>query len=287
MAGGSKEIRAKIKSVTNTKKITKAMEMVAASKMRKAQARMEATQPYVEKVKRVISHVAAAHPEYKHPYTQPRENVKRVGMIVVSSDRGLCGGLNTNLFRKILPKMKAWQEAGVEVELALVGGKAKTFFRSYGGNVVASVSDLGDTPHIEDLVGSVKVVLDKYDAGEVDEVYIASNVFVNTMSQDPTVTQLVPLQAEEKTDDSHWDYLYEPDATTALDLLMRRYVEATVFGAVVENAACEQGARMIAMKNATDNAGEMINELKLSYNKARQAAITAEISEIVAGTAAV
>ncbi|QKI90209.1 F0F1 ATP synthase subunit gamma [Thiomicrorhabdus xiamenensis] len=287
MAGGSKEIRAKIGSVTNTKKITKAMEMVAASKMRRAQARMEATQPYVEKVKRVISHVAAAHPEYKHPYTQTRDNVKRVGLIVVSSDRGLCGGLNSNLFRKILPKMKAWQEAGVEVELALVGNKAKTFFRSYGGNVVASVSDLGDTPHIEDLVGTVKIVLDKFDAGEIDEVYVASNVFVNTMSQDPTVTQLVPLQAEDKHDNSRWDYLYEPDAKTALDLLMRRYVEATVFGSVVENAACEQGARMIAMKNATDNAGEMINELKLSYNKARQAAITAEISEIVAGTAAV
>jgi len=287
MAGGSKEIRAKIKSVTNTKKITKAMEMVAASKMRKAQQRMEATKPYVEKVKRVISHVASAHPEYKHPYTQPRESVKRVGVVIISSDRGLCGGLNTNLFRKVLPMMKTWQEAGVEVELALVGNKAKGFFRSYGGNVIASVSDLGDTPHIEDLVGSIKVVLDKYDAGEIDEVYVASNVFVNTMSQDPTVTKLVPLQADEKTDATHWDYLYEPDAPTALDLLMRRYVEATVFGSVVENAACEQGARMIAMKNATDNAGEMINELKLSYNKARQAAITAEISEIVAGTAAV
>ncbi|BBP47099.1 ATP synthase gamma chain [Thiosulfatimonas sediminis] len=287
MAGGSKEIRAKIGSVTNTKKITKAMEMVAASKMRKAQARMEATQPYVEKVKRVISHVAAAHPEYKHPYTQTRETVKRVGLVVISSDRGLCGGLNSNLFRKILPKMKAWQEAGVQVELALVGNKAKTFFRSYGGNVVASVSDLGDTPHIEDLVGTVKVVLDKFDAGDLDEVHIASNNFVNTMSQDPTVSQLVPLQAEEKQDASRWDYLYEPDAKTALDLLMRRYVEATVFGAVVENAACEQGARMVAMKSATDNAGEMIKELKLSYNKARQAAITAEISEIVAGTAAV
>lgn len=287
MAGGSKEIRAKIKSVTNTKKITKAMEMVAASKMRKAQARMEATQPYVEKVKRVIAHVANAHPEYKHPYTQVRENVKRVAVIVISSDRGLCGGLNSNLFRKVLPKMKAWQEAGVEVELALVGNKAKGFFRSYGGNVAASVSDLGDTPHLEDLVGTVKVVLDKFDAGEIDEVHVASNVFVNTMSQNPTVSQLVPLQAEEKQDESRWDYLYEPDAHTALDLLMRRYVEATVFGAVVENAACEQGARMIAMKNATDNAGEMINDLKLSYNKARQAAITAEISEIVAGTAAV
>lgn len=287
MAGGSKEIRAKIKSVTNTKKITKAMEMVAASKMRKAQARMQATLPYVEKVKRVIDHVSAAHPEYKHPYTQVRETVKRVALVVVSSDRGLCGGLNSNLFRKTLPMLKAWKEQGVEVELALVGNKAKTFFRSYGGNVVATVSDLGDTPHLEDLVGTIKVVLDKFDAGEVDEVYLASNEFVNTMSQNPAVTQLVPLQAEDNSSEAHWDYLYEPDAKTALETLMRRYVEATVFGAVVENAACEQGARMIAMKNATDNAGEMINELKLSYNKARQAAITAEISEIVAGTAAV
>jgi F-type H+-transporting ATPase subunit gamma len=287
MAGGSKEIRAKIKSVTNTKKITKAMEMVAASKMRKAQARMEATKPYVDKVKRVITHVAGAHPEYKHPYTQERETVKRVGLVVISSDRGLCGGLNSNLFRAILPKLKAWNEQGVEVELALVGNKAQTFFRSYGGNVVATVSDLGDTPHIEDLVGTIKVVLDKFDEGDIDEVYLASNTFVNTMTQQPTVQQIVPLQAEEKTDDSRWDYLYEPDANTALDLLMRRYIEATVFGAVVENASCEQSARMIAMKNATDNAGEMISDLKLSYNKARQAAITAEISEIVAGSAAV
>ena len=286
MAGGSKEIRAKIKSVTNTKKITKAMEMVAASKMRKAQARMEATKPYVEKVKRVIGHVAGAHPEYKHPYTQVSDQVKRVALIVVSSDRGLCGGLNSNLFRKAMPQLKAWQEQGVEVELALVGNKAKTFFRSYGGNVVATVADLGDTPHIEDLIGTIKVVLDKFDAGEIDEVHLASNEFVNTMSQNPNIQKLVPLEAE-ANDETHWDYLYEPDAKTALDLLMRRYVEATVFGSVVENAACEQGARMIAMKNATDNAGEMIKELKLSYNKARQAAITAEISEIVAGTAAV
>ena len=287
MAGGSKEIRAKISSVTNTKKITKAMEMVAASKMRKAQARMEATKPYVEKVKRVIGHVSGAHPEYKHPYTQVRSSVKRIGLMVISSDRGLCGGLNSNLFRAILPKLKAWQEQGVEVELALVGNKAQTFFRSYGGNVVATVSDLGDTPHIEDLVGTIKVVLDKFDEGDIDEVYLASNEFVNTMTQKPTVQQLVPLQADENTGETHWDYLYEPDAPTALDLLMRRYVEATVYGAVVENASCEQGARMVAMKSATDNAGDMIKDLKLSYNKARQAAITAEISEIVAGSAAV
>ena len=287
MAGDSKEIRAKISTVKNTKKITKAMEMVAASKMRKAQARMEATKPYVDKVKRVISHVAGAHPEYKHPYTQARDSVKRVGLIMISSDRGLCGGLNSNLFRKALPQLKAWQDQGVEVELALVGKKAQSFFRSYGGNIVATVSDLGDSPHIEDLIGIIKVVLDKFESGEIDEVYLISNEFVNTMTQKPVIQKLVPLVASEKTDSSHWDYLYEPDAKTALDLLMRRYIEGTVFGAIVENASCEQGARMVAMKSATDNAGEMINDLKLSYNKARQAAITAEISEIVAGTAAV
>lgn len=287
MAGGSKEIRSKITSVTNTKKITKAMEMVAASKMRKAQARMYATRPYVEKVKRVIDHVSSAHPEYKHPYTQVRDNVKRVAMIVVSSDRGLCGGLNSNLFRKALPLFKKWQEQNVEVQLALVGNKAQAFFRSYGGNVVATVSDLGDAPHIDDLVGTIKVVLDRFESGEVDEVYLASNGFVNTMTQAPTIKQLVPLESEATKNDTHWDYLYEPDAKSALNLLMRRYVESTVYGSVVENAACEQGARMVAMKNATDNAGDMINELKLSYNKARQAAITAELSEIVAGSSAV
>jgi F-type H+-transporting ATPase subunit gamma len=287
MAVGSKEIKAKISSVTNTKKITKAMEMVAASKMRKAQARMEATLPYVEKVKRVIGHVAGAHPEYKHPYTQTRDTVKRVGLIVISSDRGLCGGLNSNLFRKALPELKTWQEQGVEVELALVGNKAQTFFRSFGGNVVAAVADLGDAPHIEDLVGTIKVVLDKYDAGEIDEVYLASNKFVNTATQAPTVAKLVPLESEDSTEATHWDYLYEPDAKTALDLLMRRYIESSVFGSVVENVACEQGARMVAMKNAADNAGEMIDDLKLAYNKARQAAITAELSEIVSGSSAV
>lgn len=287
MAGGSKEIRAKISSVTNTKKITKAMEMVAGSKMRKAQARMEATKPYVEKVKRVISHVAKAHPEYKHPYTQESDSVKKVALLVISSDRGLCGGLNSNLFRKILPVLKEWEEAGVEVELALVGNKAQAFFRSYGGNVVAAVSDLGDSPHIEDLVGTVKVVLDKFDDGDIDEVYLASNVFVNAMTQDPTVSKLVPLESKDSTEASHWDYLYEPDAKTALDLLMRRYIESSVFGSMVENISCEQSARMIAMKNATDNAGEMIDDLKLAYNKARQAAITAELSEIVSGSAAV
>ncbi len=287
MAGGSKEIRAKISSITNTKKITKAMEMVAASKMRKAQARMEATKPYVEKMKRVISHVSASHSEYKHPYTEERETVKRIGLIVISSDRGLCGGLNSNLFRKAMPQIKAWQDEGVEVDLALVGNKAQSFFRSNGGNVVATISDLGDSPHIEDLIGMIKVVLDKFDSGEIDEVYLLSNEFVNTMTQNPVIQKLVPLAESDQTENTYWDYLYEPDAKTVLDLLMRRYIEATVFGAIVENVSCEQGARMVAMKSATDNAGDMIDDLKLSYNKARQAAITAEISEIVAGTAAV
>ena len=287
MAGGSKEIRAKISSITNTKKITKAMEMVAASKMRKAQARMEATKPYVEKMKRVISHVAGSHPEYKHPYTQTRDTVKRVGLIVISSDRGLCGGLNSNLFRKALPQVKTWQDQGIEVEFALVGNKAQTFFRSYGGNIVATISDLGDSPHIEDLTGMIKVVLDRFDSGEIDEVYLIANEFVNTMTQNPVIQKLVPLAEPDQTENTYWDYLYEPDAKTVLDLLMRRYIEATVYGTVVENASCEQGARMVAMKSATDNAGDMIDDLKLSYNKARQAAITAEISEIVAGTAAV
>jgi len=287
MAGGSKEIRAKIGSVTNTQKITKAMEMVAASKMRKAQARVEATKPYVEKVKRVIKHVAAAHPEYKHPYTQARETVKRIGLILISSDRGLCGGLNSNLFRKSLPMLKEWQAQNIDVELALVGGKAQTFFRSNGGNVVATVSDLGDTPHIEDLIGTVKVILDRFEAGEIDEVYIGANEFVNAMVQKPVIQKIIPLEAEATTETTHWDYLYEPDAKTALDLLMRRYAESMVFGSVVENVACEQSARMIAMRNATDNAGEMIKDLKLSYNKARQAAITQELAEIVSGSSAV
>ncbi len=289
MAGGSKEIRAKIGSIKNTQKITKAMEMVAASKMRKAQARMEATRPYVEKLQRVIKHVAGAHPEYKHPYTQAREKVKTVGVIVISSDRGLCGGLNSNLFRKLLKDIKVWQEQGVEIELALIGKKAQTFFKHFGGNVVATVSDLGDAPLVQDLVGTIKVMLDKFDQGAVDEVYLASNEFVNTMAQNPTVNQLIPLpkEAVEAEKQGHWDYLYEPDAKEALDLLMQRYIEGMVFGAVVENAACEQGARMMAMRNASDNAGEMIRELTLAYNKARQAAITQELSEIVAGASAV
>jgi F-type H+-transporting ATPase subunit gamma len=286
MAGGSKEIRTQIASVKNTQKITKAMEMVAASKMRKAQARMTATRPYVEKVKRVIGHVAGAHHEYKHPFTLERP-VKRVGLIVVSSDRGLCGGLNTNLFRKTLKQLKVWKEQNVEVELALIGKKALAFFKHFGGNVVASKADLNDTPHISDLVGTIKVMLDRFENGDIDAVHIASNQFLSAMSQNVAIEQLVPLVIEEDKNATHWDYLYEPDAKEALDTLMVRYVESSVFGAVVENVACEQSARMVAMKSASDNAGKMIKELQLAYNKARQAAITQELSEIVAGASAV
>ncbi len=294
MAGG-KEIRAKISSVTNTQKITKAMEMVAASKMRKTKLRMDETLPYVEKVKRVVNNIANSNPEYKHPYTQVREDVKRIAVIMVSSDRGLCGGLNSNLFRKYLPLLKVWNEQGVEVELALVGRKAQAFFRSYGGNVVATVSGLGDVPHIEDLAGVIKVVLDKFGAGEVDEVYLGANKFVNVMTQNPVIEKIIPIisegSARNSDDDSTFkprgNYIYEPSAKETLALLMTRYIESMVFGAVVENASCEQSARMMAMKNATDNAGDMIKDLKLSYNKARQAAITAELSEIVSGSSAV
>lgn len=287
MASGSKEIRTQIASVKNTQKITKAMEMVAASKMRKAQARMLETRPYVEKVKRVISHVSCAHHEYKHSFTLERP-VKTVGLIVVSSDRGLCGGLNTNLFRRILTKMEAWQKEKVDVQIAVIGRKAHTFFRHYGGNIVASKSDVGDIPRVNDFVGTVKVMLDKFENSELDAVYIASNEFVTAMTQDPTIEQLVPItQMDDCKDAKYWDYLYEPDAKEALDTLMVRYVESTVFGAVVENVACEQSARMVAMKSASDNAGEMIDDLNLAYNKARQAAITQELSEIIAGASAV
>ncbi|WP_294949894.1 F0F1 ATP synthase subunit gamma [Sulfurivirga sp.] len=288
MAGASKEIRGKINSIKNTQKITKAMEMVAAAKMRRAQTRMEATRPYVDKLKRVLGHVASAHPEYKHPYTQASEE-KKIGLLVISSDRGLCGGLNNNLFRRCIRQIKAWQEGGAEVKLALIGRKAETFFKHVGGDVVASAVDLGDAPHLEDLLGSIRVMLDMLDKGELDALYIASNEFVNTMTQKPKIEQLVPAQPAEATEKKpvYWDYIYEPDAKTALDTLMKRYIEGLVYGAVVENAACEQSARMIAMKNATDNAGKIIKELQLAYNKARQAAITQEISEIVSGAAAI
>jgi len=287
---GAKEIRTQIGSIKNTQKITRAMEMVAAAKMRKAQDRMLASRPYAEKMRQVIGHLALAHPEQKHPFMERRE-VKSVGYIIVSSDRGLCGGLNNNLFRSLVKEVKVLQEQGKGVKYCLIGNKAVAFFSRVGGEVLAQAAHLGDAPHIEDLVGTVKVMLDAYTDGEVDEVRIAYNRFVNTMTQDPTVEQLVPLpEADEEERDKlkhHWDYIYEPDAREVLEDLLGRYVESLVYQAVVENGACEQSARMVAMKAASDNAGSLIDELELVYNKARQAAITQEISEIVSGAAAV
>ena len=287
---GAKEIRTQIGSIKNTQKITRAMEMVAAAKMRKAQDRMLASRPYAEKMRQVIGHLALAHPEQKHPFMERRE-VKSVGYIIVSSDRGLCGGLNNNLFRSLVKEVKVLQEQGRGVKYCLVGNKAVAFFSRVGGKVLAQATHLGDAPHIEDLVGTVKVMLDAYTDGEVDEVRIAYNRFVNTMTQDPTVEQLVPLpEADEEERNKlkhHWDYIYEPDAREVLEDLLGRYVESLVYQAVVENGACEQSARMVAMKAASDNAGSLIDELELVYNKARQAAITQEISEIVSGAAAV
>ena len=285
---GAKEIRTQIASIKNTQKITKAMEMVAASKMRRAQDRMASSRPYAERMQQVIAHLSHAHPEYKHPYTLDRE-VKRAGYIVVSSDRGLCGGLNNNLFRKLTQEIRAHRTAGVEVDFCTIGTKALNFFKRFGGNVLAQVTHLGDSPHLEELIGTVKVMLDAYADGKIDRLYIAYNTFVNTMTQAPTVTQLVPITAEQPDEKlgHHWDYIYEPDSREVLDGLLVRYVESLVYQSVVENAACEQSARMVAMKAASDNAGELINELQLIYNKARQAAITQEISEIVSGAAAV
>ncbi len=283
-----KEIRTKIKSIQNTQKITRAMEMVAASKMRKAQERMQASRPYAEKIRAVIGHLSQAHPEYRHPYLQEKESVKRVGLIVVSSDRGLCGGLNTNLFKATVKSIKQWREKGVEVDLCLIGQKGISFLKRLG-NVSASVGQLGDAPGIEDLIGSVKVMLDAFDNGEIDRIDVVYNKFVNTMTQDPCIDQLLPVQADEVDDElkHHWDYLYEPEAKDVLTDLLVRYVESQVYQGVVENIACEQAARMVAMKAASDNAGDLINDLQLVYNKARQAAITQEISEIVSGAAAV
>ncbi|WP_145008226.1 F0F1 ATP synthase subunit gamma [Pseudomonas oryzihabitans] len=285
---GAKEIRGKIASIKSTQKITSAMEKVAVSKMRKAQARMAASKPYAERIRAVIGHLANANPEYRHAFMVERE-VKRVGYIVVSSDRGLAGGLNTNLFKALVRDMSDQRGRGVEIDLAVIGAKGASFFRSFGGNVVAAISHLGEAPAIGDLIGSIKVMLDAYLDGRIDRLYVVSNVFVNTMTQKPTIQQLVPLVPTEggELQGKHWDYLYEPDAKTLLDGLLVRYVESQVYQAVVENAASEQAARMIAMKNATDNAGDLIKELQLVYNKARQAAITQEISEIVGGAAAV
>lgn len=285
---GAKEIRTKISSIKSTQKITSAMEMVAASKMRRAQERMEASRPYAEKMREVIGHVALANPEYRHPFMQVRDT-KKIGYIIVSSDRGLCGGLNTNLFRKLLKDIVVEREAGNEISYCLVGTKALGFFRRVGGNVRAQVTHLGDAPHVDSLIGPIKVMLDAYMNGEVDEIRLAYNEFVNTMTQQPTVSQLVPLAegADAAELKQHWDYIYEPDAHDVLDNLLVRYIESVAYQAVVENGACEMSARMVAMKSATDNAGELIDELQLVYNKARQAAITQEISEIVSGAAAV
>ena len=285
---GAKEIRTQIKSIQNTQKITKAMEMVAASKMRKAQDRMSASRPYAEKMRTVVAHMGRAHPEYKHPYLIERE-AKRVGLIIISSDRGLCGGLNINLFKKAVRSMAEWKGQNLEIDLAVIGGKAMGFFKRLGGNVVSENSQLGDSPGIETLIGSVKVMLDAYDEGKIDRLYLANNQFVNTMTQSPQVDQLLPVIGDENDEElkHHWDYIYEPDARSVMDQLLMRYVESLVYQGVVENIACEMAARMVAMKAASDNAGELIDGLQLVYNKARQAAITQELSEIVAGAAAV
>lgn len=284
---GAKEIRTKIKSIKNTQKITKAMEMVAASKMRKAQDRMLASRPYAEKMRSVVAHMAMAHPEYKHPYLLARE-ARRVGLIVVSTDRGLCGGLNVNMFKTVIGHMKEWKQQGYEIDVVAFGAKASQFFKRVGGRVVAQATHLGDAPAINDLIGSVKVMLDAYDEGRIDRLYLGYTDFVNTMTQTPRVDQLLPIVPDEDERlKHHWDYLYEPDAKPVMTALLTRYIESLVYQGVVENIACEQAARMVAMKAATDNAGNLINELQLVYNKARQAAITQEISEIVGGAAAV
>jgi len=282
-----KEIRNQIKSVRNTQKITRAMEMVAASKMRKAQDRMRTARPYAEKIRGVIGHLHYAHPEYRHPYLDVRE-VKRAGIIVVTSDRGLCGGLNTNVLKTTIKLMREWRDQHIEIDLCTVGSKGFGFMKRVGGNVVSHTSHLGDAPRVEELIGVVKVMLDAYAAGTLDRVLLVYNNFINTMSQQPVVEQLLPLQGGENVKLEHyWDYIYEPDAKEVLDDLLTRYIETQVYHGVVENIACEQSARMVAMKSASDNAGKLIDDLKLRYNKARQAAITQELSEIVGGASAV
>ncbi|MBL1379306.1 F0F1 ATP synthase subunit gamma [Zobellella iuensis] len=284
---GAKEIRSKIGSVKNTQKITSAMEMVAASKMRRAQDRMAHSRPYAETIRKVIGHIAQGNLEYKHPYLEDRE-VKRVGFIIISTDRGLCGGLNINLFKAAINEMKAWSDKGVGIDLGLIGSKAVSFFNRYGGKVIAQATGLGDNPSLGELIGSVNVMLEAYDNGEIDRLYLVYNKFENTMVQKPQVDQLLPLPASEESVASHsWDYIYEPDPKSLLDKLLVRFVESQVYQGVVENLASEQAARMVAMKAATDNAGNLINDLQLVYNKARQAAITQELSEIVAGAGAV
>ncbi|RFA30635.1 F0F1 ATP synthase subunit gamma [Alkalilimnicola ehrlichii] len=284
---GAKEIRTQIKSVQNTQKITSAMEMVAASKMRSAQVRMQAARPYAEKIRNVIGHLAHATTDYQHPFLVRRE-VKRVGYIVVTSDRGLCGGLNANLFRLLLPRLQQHEKDGVEVDLCAIGSKGVQFLSRFKGGLVGQATNLGDTPHISDLIGTVKVMLDAYREGRIDELVVCYNQFVNTMTQNPTLETVLPLPPAEDLKQEHsWDYIYEPNAAEALEQLLFRYIESLVYQAVVDNIASEQAARMVAMKAASDNAASLIDDLQLAYNKARQAAITTELSEIVAGAEAV
>jgi F-type H+-transporting ATPase subunit gamma len=286
---GEKEIRSKIASVKNMQKITSAMEKVAASKIRKAQQQMEESRPYAQRIRRVIGHLAHANPDYKHPFLIERD-AKRVGLIVISTDRGLCGGLNANLFKTVIGEIAKWQGEGVEVDLALVGAKAVQFFRRMGGNVVGTASHLGDRPSVNDLIGAITIMLQSYEEGTIDRLFLVHNEFVSAMSQKPEVTTLLPVSQIDLGDESlqeHWDYIYEPDAGELLDDVLTRYIESQVYRGAVENFACEMAAKMVAMKSATDNAGEIIDGLQLEYNKARQAAITQEISEIVGGAAAV
>ncbi len=282
-----KEIRTKINSVKNTQKITKAMEMVAGSKLRKTQDRMAASRPYADRIRTVIGHLSEANPDYRHPFLNKRE-VKRIGYIVITSDRGLCGSLNVNVYRALLASIKTWQDKGVEADLCIVGAKGMAFLRRLNINIVAAVSQLGDAPKVSDLVGTIEAMTGAYEKGEIDRLFLVHNVFVNTMTQTPEVKTLLPVEAEDSGDlQTHWDYLYEPDASELLDNVLDRYIESQVYRAAVENIACEMASKMVAMKAATDNAGKFIDQLQLIYNKARQAAITQEISEIVGGAAAV
>jgi len=285
---GTKEIRVKIKSVQNTRKITKAMEMVAASKMRKAQERMRAARPYGEKIRNVAAHISHANPEYRHPFLVPRDTVKRVGLIVITTDKGLCGALNTNLLRLALNQYKAWQAEGEEIDVCALGNKGFGFMQRLGANLVSHAIQLGDRPQMDKLIGAVKVMLDSYTRDRFDRLLIGYTRFINTMKQEPVIEQLLPLSGERMgAPETVWDYIYEPEAKAVLDQVMTRYIEAIIFQAVAENMASEQSARMVAMKAASDNANDVIDELTLIYNKNRQAAITKEISEIVAGAAAV
>jgi len=283
-----KEIRTKIKSIQNTQKITKAMEMVAASKMRKAQDRMRAARPYADKIRNVVAHLSQSDSEYTHPFAIERD-VKRVGYIIVSTDRGLCGGLNTNMFREVINHMTQWHDANAEIDVSCIGSKGLAFSKRIGANIVSEAIQFGDTPVSSDLIGTIKVMLDAYRESKIDRLFIVHNDFVNTMSQKPVLDQLLPITAVEPDEEltHHWDYLYEPESKGVIDVLMERYIESLIYQAVVENISCEMAARMVAMKSASDNAGDLISELQLVYNKARQAAITQEISEIVSGAAAV